>query len=843
MRLGLRVKLLAGFAATALFTGVLGWYAASSMERLNDGTRIMAVDVFGGTHLLATWLDRAWESRSDLLPYLIAEDPAQRELLHSDMTSIDAELADLAQRMDEADTDRQDVETLAGLTEAWQAYDDWRHKDVIAPVEAGDYATAFRAYDTEGYQRAHALDDAIEAFLNKKHEVGTTLAGNAEATYLSTRALALTLSGGAAAFGLLLGLFLSGSIARAVGQVAHAAKGLAAGDLEQRIEVRSRDEVGDMAHAFREMVIYQQAMARVAEAMSRGDLSHDVEPKGPRDVLGTAFQRMVANLRTLVSQLEDAVRVKSQFVSMVSHEIRTPMNGVLGMTGLLLNTNLDSQQRRYAEALRRSAEALLAIINDILDFSRMEADKLVIERVELDVAGVVRDATELEVERAHSKGIELQSRVHPDVPLNLLGDPGRLRQVLVNLVGNAVKFTDPGGQVLVRARVASLTSESCVLRFEVQDTGIGLAPEAQSRLFEPFSQADGSTSRRYGGTGLGLSISKRLVELMGGEIGVESSLGWGSTFWFTVRLSRAQSPSTDTKESMQTAISPRSDSAVRGESVHGLRSAPILVVEDNFINQQVACGWLEHLGYRAEVASNGLQALQALEKSVYAAVLMDCQMPYMDGFQTTAAIREREGSGHHTPVIGMTADAMRGDRERCLSAGMDDYVPKPVRVEELAAALRRWLADSDRGLPAPIGRGEPPDESDSDPQCEALGIDPAMLARLHHLNGPGRAANVDQLIGYFLEDTPERLGVLREAATRQDCSTLIEVAHALRGAAGHFGAQELIGSCERLEELARRKTLQNAVALVDAMEHQYTRTRVALEAFRSSAALDHSRLV
>jgi signal transduction histidine kinase/DNA-binding response OmpR family regulator len=551
-------------------------------------------------------------------------------------------------------------------------------------------------------------------------------------------------------------------------------------------------------------------------------------------VYGHKIARQVdenARERALVSQLEDAVRVKSQFVSMVSHEIRTPMNGVIGMTGLLLDTRLDPQQRQYAEAVRRSGEALLAIINDILDFSKIEAGKLDIELVDLDLRQVIADATELEAEHARARGLELLARVHPDVPLRLHGDPGRLRQVLVNLVSNAVKFTERGGQVFVRARLLAETTDSSLVRFEVQDTGIGIEPDVRSRLFQPFSQADGSTSRRYGGTGLGLAISKRLVELMGGEIGLDSAPSWGSTFWFTVPFGRAhvrlgeiapaatlqvegrrvlvvdadhearsamleqvtawrmKAEAAPTAEAalalLRTAADagrpyslaivdqrlPDLDGAALARTVRadttlavtrvillqalhehrdgaGYRSAgvaaalvrpvppsqlfdtvtrvlcdvqgatrassivasagwsaserseaastaPILVVEDNPINQQVACGWLRKLGYRADVAANGFEALEALERIPYAAILMDCQMPEMDGFEATAAIRRSEGTARHTPVIAMTANAMQGDRERCLDAGMDDYLPKPVRLEDLDAALRRWLGGPD----------------------------------------------------------------------------------------------------------------------------------------------------
>ncbi|MFM7705171.1 MAG: ATP-binding protein, partial [Rubrivivax sp.] len=418
--------------------------------------------------------------------------------------------------------------------------------------------------------------------------------------------------------------------------------------------------------------------------------------------LSAAVGRLVAEreagrqaLERALDAAEEANRVKSEFLANMSHEIRTPINGIIGMTDLALETPLTEEQREFLTIARTSANALMAVINDILDFSRIESGRLQIERVPYDPAGIAQEACSVVRAQAQAKNLPVTYRAQGDLPVSLTGDPTRVRQVLLNLLSNAVKFTDKGRVDLVLGCDA-LGSEQPWLHLAVKDSGIGISPAMHEGIFEAFVQEDASTTRRYGGSGLGLSISKRLVELMGGRIWVESTPGKGSVFHVTLPLLEPQWPQASVEAPTEfpvTAPAPRAN--VAGDAPN------ILVVEDNPANQKLLTWLLERQGYRVSLAQDGAQAVQLFSRQPFQAVLMDVQMPIMSGLEATRLMREMELSrgSPRTPIIAVTANAILGDREECLAAGMDDWLAKPFRAAQLREKVEAWVATPSTAAP------------------------------------------------------------------------------------------------------------------------------------------------
>ena len=735
-----------------------------------------------------------------------------------------------------------------------------------------------------------------------------------------------------------LGSRVKRSIAEPLNQLVATAREVSRSqDYSLRIAYASNDELGQLVDSFNAML---------AQIEGRGSaLAHH------RDELERQVGVRTAQLEKAKDAAETASRAKSAFLATMSHEIRTPMNGVLGMTEMLLGTPLTETQRNYTSMVRRSGEHLLVIINDILDFSKIEAGKLTVEYIHFNLWDLLDDIDKVYAPQAQARQLALVCDIANDIPVAIVGDPNRLRQVMSNLLGNAIKFTEQG-YIKLKLRVAKENAQAVTLRFEVHDTGIGVSRDARARIFEAFSQADSSTTRKYGGTGLGLAISKQLVELMGGTIGVDNALTQGSVFWFTVSFDKRRvepgealphckglrtliideqansrdelrgelaswriacdsaASAIDGYEQLRAAAregtpydvaiidmdlartsglalaaSIKADPAVaatrlivlasertaadpvqRREAGIGyqlikpcrggdlaeclvLRSranaaAPqlavpvalpalgagqrrkVLLAEDNPVNVEVATVMLASLDLDVDCARNGAEALEAARRGGYDAILMDCQMPVMDGFAATGEIRRHLRAAGHArklPIIAITANALAGDREACLAAGMDDYLSKPFTRRELSAVLGRWMAlpvaatahHADPVPPAPV-------EHDV--------VNRHALDNIRALSRERGDALVQKVIMAYVDDTPQHLHTLRQAIAGLDPNNLRRAAHSLKSSSANVGADTLAQMCKEMEQLGRTETTEGASGILTDMEQEFQAVRQSLSA-------------
>lgn len=523
----------------------------------------------------------------------------------------------------------------------------------------------------------------------------------------------------------------------------------------------------------------------------------------------SAFEREEMRMRE--SAAISASRLKTEFLANMSHEIRTPLNGIVGLANLLLDENLSHGQLHFAESIKKLSNALLLLINDILDVTKIEAGKLELENGPFSLSEMIVDIEQCYAPLAREKNIEFQVRAQiPSAPY-YLGDMGRIRQIFNNLIGNALKFTSHG-RVSIDIIESYVGPESSMFEVRVSDTGIGIKPAAIKNLFQNFTQADASTARKFGGTGLGLAICKRLVKMMGGNITVESHEGRGSAFTFKIPLVHAQAQHMETLRKRETP-------AVHPLTPDQRRDFRILIAEDNPVNQEVALRMLEKAGYKGDVVANGYEVMTALRAFNYDLVLMDCQMPEMDGYEASFAIRQW---GYQIPIVALTANAFKEDRDKCLKAGMSDYLSKPIHFDDLISTIDRWLSPTDTQAPAPTA------ETKAAPRSDKLYVDVEILERLKFLDKEGTEKIIPKLIRMYFDQAPQKISELRGAVSLEP-QKVKKMAHAFKSSSANLGAREIVSLLQRIED--SEFNTDEFLLTLNSLDEAYAKTREQLAKF------------